>query len=623
MGHRRENNHPLRAAAEARLAKITPIPSTGSPQVLLHELQVHQIELEIQNEALRETQIELEQSRNRYIDLFEYAPVAYVIVSRDSRLTEANRLAARLLGYPQEALLHHSFDEFIAPTDLNRWREQITAVYAGMSDTPLEYELLLKNADGSRFPAELQYVVLDHAQGGPTIRIAFFDITERSEAAAEIHQLAYFDPLTHLPNRRLLLDRLAHTLAGSERNGLFGAILFLDLDDFKVLNDTRGHDAGDRLLIEVGQRLRVGLREGDTAGRMGGDEFVVILERLGPTREDAALLAQSIAEKLRQRLARPVDLGEFEFRCTASIGVRLFGPAETVSELLQHADLALYRAKSAGRNRVIFFDTSMQAVLDGRRLLEGALGRALRERQFELHYQPQFDGARRLVGAESLLRWRHPERGLMAPGEFLEIAAQTGLMLSIGRWVLKTACAQLDAWSQNPDTRGLTLAVNISAQEFRQPGFVDQVRQALESSRANPEKLILELTEGASLDSSDETLARSQELRALGVRLSVDDFGKGWSSLSGLTRLRPQEIKIDRSLALNLGQPGADTTLVSAITTLARSLGLKTVAQGVETEAQQRFFADQGCDAFQGFLFSKPLPPEGFTRFLRPGRLNS
>ena len=609
----------LRRAAESRLANAARVPTAASAEALLHELQVHQIELEIQNEALRQAQSELEESRDRYIDLFESAPVAYVILSRDGRVTEANRLAGRLLGLTQAQLLQRPFVGFIAPTDLERWREQTMAAWAGTANAPLDDELLLRNTDGSRFQAQLEWVVLDRAQTGRTMRIAFFDITERSEAAAEIHRLAYFDSLTHLPNRRLLLDRLAQTLAASARNGLYGAILFLDLDDFKELNDTRGHDAGDRLLVELGQRLRAGLREGDTVARMGGDEFVVILNGLGPTREGAALLAQTIGDKLRQDIARPVDLGEFAFHCTASVGARLFGPGETVAELLQHADLALYRAKSAGRNRVRFFDPSMQAALDARGLLEDALREALRGEQFELHYQPRLDGARRVVGAESLLRWRHPERGPMLPGDFMVIAEQTGLILPIGRWVLETSCGQLEAWSRDPDTRALTLAVNISAQEFRQADFIDQVRHALDFSGASPAKLTLELTEGAGLDTGAETKSRLRQLSELGVRFSVNDFGRGWSSLSHLTRLPLQELKIDRALVLGIDKPGTGATLVSAIITLARSLGLTTVAEGVETEAQRCFLAEQGCDSFQGFLFSHPLPLEGFERFLRRG----
>lgn len=619
MAHRHEKKDVLRHAAEARLADADPTATATSPEALLHELQVHQIELEIQNEALRQAQDELEESRNRYIDLFESAPVAYVILSPDGGLTESNRLAARLLGFPRAQLLQHSFDEFIAPADLERWQETITAVWAGTADAPLDYELLLVNADGARFPAQLQCAVLDREFTEPTMRIAFFDITERSEAAAEIHRLAYFDPLTHLPNRRLLLDRIAQTLAASTRNGLYGAILFLDLDHFKGLNDTRGHDAGDQLLIKAGQRLRGELREVDTVARLGGDEFVAILDGLSPTRDGAALLAQSIGEKLRQAIAKPFDLGEFEFHCTTSIGVRLFGPGEALDPLLQHADLALYRAKSEGRNCVTFFDPSMQAVLDRRHLLEDALGRAQRNGQLELHYQPRFDSARRVVGAEALLRWRHPEHGLMAPGDFLGIATQSGLILPIGRWVLEIACARLAAWSHDPATRELTLAVNISALEFRQASFVDQVRGALNSSRANPGKLTLELTDGAHLDSSEEALTRARELQELGIRLAVDDFGTRWSSLSCLVRLQLQEIKIDRALLPKADEPGIDTTLVSAITTLARGLNLTTVAQGVETEAQRDFFAGLGCDTFQGFLFSPPLSLEDFERCLRCG----
>ncbi|MFO8004412.1 diguanylate cyclase domain-containing protein [Thioalkalivibrio sp.] len=374
MRHAREMKGALRRKAEARLADAAPMPTAASAETLLHELQVHQIELQMQNEALRQAQGELEESRDRYVDLFESAPVAYVTLSPDGRVADGNLLATRILGLTQAGMLQRQFEDFIAPTDLERWREHATIAWAGAAHPPLNCELLLRNAAGLEFPAQLECVVRDRVRTGPTMRIAFFDITERCEAAAEIHRLAYFDPLTHLPNRRLLLDRLTQTLAAAARHGHYGAILFLDLDDFKGLNDTRGHNAGDQLLVEVGHRLRTGLREGDTVARMGGDEFVVILDGLGLTREGATVLAQTISEKLRQDIARPVDLGQFGFHSTVSIGARLFGPGETVEQLLRQADLALYKAKSAGRNRVRFFDPSMQAALDAGGGLEGGLG---------------------------------------------------------------------------------------------------------------------------------------------------------------------------------------------------------------------------------------------------------
>jgi len=374
MRHAREMKGALRRKAEARLADAAPMPTAASAETLLHELQVHQIELQLQNEALRQAQSELEASHDRYVDLFESAPVAYVTLSPEGRIADGNLLATRILGLTQAEMLQRQFEDFIAPTDLERWREQATIAWAGAANPPLNCELLLRNGAGLEFPAQLECVVRDRARTGPTIRIAFFDITERSEAAAEIQRLAYFDPLTHLPNRRLLLDRLTQTLAAAARHGRYGAILFLDLDDFKRLNDTRGHSAGDQLLVEVGHRLRTGLREGDTVARMGGDEFVVILDGLGLTREDATVLARTISEKLRQDIARPIDLGQFGFHSTVSIGARLFGPGETVEQLLRHADLALYKAKSAGRNRVRFFDPSMQAALDAGGGLEGGLG---------------------------------------------------------------------------------------------------------------------------------------------------------------------------------------------------------------------------------------------------------
>lgn len=357
----RNDKNGLRRAAEARMryAARSADEPVSRDKALLHELQVHRIELEMQNEALRKTQLALEVARDRYVDLFDFAPVAYITVSRDGRITEANFAAASGFRVSRPELVKQRIDRFIAPVDLDRWRRHASAAWQAPG-TPLpDFELLLKNADGLQFPAQLHCMATDRPNGPATMRVALFDNTERNAAAAEMQRLANYDSLTQLPNRRLFQDRLAHAVATSRRNGLYGAILFLDLDNFKALNDTRGHDAGDKLLIEIAHRLRSNLREGDTVARIGGDEFVMIMEGLGSSEHAAAALAEQIGDKLNRVVAQRFTVGAVEFQCTTSIGVRLFGQGERVEELLRQADLALYHAKSAGRNQVRFFDPSM------------------------------------------------------------------------------------------------------------------------------------------------------------------------------------------------------------------------------------------------------------------------
>lgn len=446
---------------------------------------------------------------------------------------------------------------------------------------------------------------------------SFSEITKNKEAEAEIHRLAYYDALTHLPNRRLLLDRIGQAMAGNSRSGHYGSLLFLDLDHFKTLNDTRGHDIGDHLLIETARRVQASVREGDTVARLGGDEFVVLLEDLGEEAGEAAIQTELVGEKIRASLARPYDLEGHEFHCTVSIGVSLFrGLDESVEILLKHADLALYKAKSAGRNALRFFDPVMQTALDERSALEGDLRLALKQGQLQIFYQAQVDGARRVIGAEALLRWVHPQRGLVPPGDFIALAEETGLILPIGRWVLETACAQIKAWSAAPATCDLRLAVNVSARQFQQLEFVAEVQQVLAETGADPSRLDIELTESLVIDNVAETIVRMQALKALGVGFSVDDFGTGYSSLTYLKRLPLDQLKIDRSFVRDLATDPNDAAIVQTIITMGRILGLNVIAEGVETEAQLARLHQHGCIAYQGFLFGRPLPLEEFVKFL-------
>ncbi|MFA6310169.1 MAG: EAL domain-containing protein [Sterolibacterium sp.] len=444
------------------------------------------------------------------------------------------------------------------------------------------------------------------------------DITERKAAAEEIEHLAFYDSLTNLPNRRLLLDRLRQALAASARSKRQGALFFIDLDNFKTLNDTLGHDMGDQLLKQVAQRLVTCVREEDSVARLGGDEFVVMLADLSENLDEAGAQAEAVGYKILAALNLPYRLSGHEHHSTPSIGVTLFRiPHKSVEELLKRADLAMYQSKAAGRNTLRFFDPEMQAAVTARASLEADLRQAVGERQFVLHYQAQMIGSGWLTGAEALVRWQHPQRGLVAPDDFISLAEETGLILDLGHWVLETACAQLVAWAARADTEYLTLAVNVSARQFRHPDFVEQVLAVLDRSGANPRRLKLELTESLLLEDVDEVIAKMSVLKARGIGFSLDDFGIGYSSLAYLKRLPLDQLKIDKSFVHDLFSDPNDAAIAATIVALAQSMGLNVIAEGVETEGQRDFLATQGCHACQGFLFSRPLPIDGFEQFAR------
>ncbi len=456
-------------------------------------------------------------------------------------------------------------------------------------------------------------------QGG--VVIVYHDVTDLRRASAEIQSLAFYDPLTHLPNRRLLMDRLKRAITANVRSGQFGAVLFLDLDRFKTLNDTLGHDIGDLLLQQVAQRLTSCVRENDTVARLGGDEFVVMLEDLSPHSEEAAGQAQRIGDKILYRLNQDYQLAQHSYHSTPSVGATLFGAVvQTPEELLKQADIAMYQIKARGRNALCFFDPQMQAAISERAQLEDDLRTALQNRQFELHYQPQVTGDGRIFGAEVLIRWQHPLRGLVPPSEFIEVAEESELILLIGEWVLRTACEQLARWQGDARYTHLHLCVNVSARQFREPGFVDQVNTLLQQTGIKPHRLQLEITESQVLDNVQDTISKMGTLKALGVRFSVDDFGTGHSSLTYLTRLPLDQLKIDQTFVRNIGVQHADAVIVQTIIGMALSLKLEVIAEGVETPAQQAFLAQHGCTLYQGYLFGKPTPLREFEALLVPAR---
>lgn len=443
------------------------------------------------------------------------------------------------------------------------------------------------------------------------------DIARRKEAEDQIEQLAFFDPLTGLPNRRLMQDRLRHSIAASSRTKCYGALLFIDLDNFKTLNDTKGHNVGDRLLVMVSQRLNSCVRQGDTVARFGGDEFVVILESLSTNPEQAATKAEIAGEKLLLAAREPYDLEGEEYCGTASVGVSLFLDQEvTVEELIRRADTAMYQAKRNGRNTLYFYDPAMQAALEARMQLEADLRRALAEQQFQLHYQPQVDQDGMVVGAEGLIRWHSPEQGMIAPDQFIPLAEETGLIVPIGNWVLNEACRKLKEWETDPDTATLQIAVNVSARQFHQSDFVAQVLDAMCVNGVTTGRLKLELTESLIMDNVDSAISKMAALGDAGVRFSMDDFGTGYSSLSYLTQLPLHQLKIDQSFVQKMNTKPMDAVIVQTIIGMAHNLDIEVIAEGVETEAQFNFLRDHGCPLFQGFYFGKPVACCDFKRAL-------
>jgi diguanylate cyclase (GGDEF)-like protein/PAS domain S-box-containing protein len=433
------------------------------------------------------------------------------------------------------------------------------------------------------------------------------NISERKNSEKETLSLAFYDPLTALPNRRLMLDRLAKALISAARHQTRGALLFIDLDNFKTLNDTRGHDTGDALLRQVAQRLADCVRAIDTVSRLGGDEFIVMLEGLSAVPAAATLHARTVGEKILAAFHAPFRVAGQLHQSSPSIGVTLFGAqALSVEELLKQADLAMYQSKAAGRNTLSFFDPKMQLAVTDRAQVEADLRLALMRDELLLHFQPVVDQHGRLLGAEALVRWQHPRRGLVMPGDFIEVAEQTGLILPLGMRVLHLACARLAAWAREPATAHLHLAVNVSAFQLRQGDFVSQVLSVLAQSGAPAQRLKLELTESMLLNDVEDIIEKMNALRVYGVGFSLDDFGTGYSSLAYLNRLPLEQLKIDRSFVCNVLTDANAAAIARTIVNLAHSLELGVVAEGVETSGQHAFLQAQGCGAFQGYLFGRP-----------------
>ena len=557
-----------------------------------------------------QTEAELRESEAKFHTMVDWSLDWEYWLRADGSLHCMTPSAVRLTGYPVEDFERDPglIDAIVHPEDRPRWAQR------GPGES---MDLRIVQRSG-----ELRWV---HHVGRPVCgadgryqgqRVTMRDITERKASENEIRQLAYYDALTGLPNRRLFLDRLGHALATTERSGGFGALMLLDLDHFKKLNDTQGHDVGDRLLVEVARRLAGAVRESDTVARLGGDEFAIMIGGLDADEPTAASQAERVADKIHAALNRPYVLSETErdHRSSPSIGMTLFrGAAVSLDVLMKQADVALYQAKDAGRDAVRFFNPAMQAAIEARIASENALRQALAHGQFRLHYQPQVDERGRPIGVEALIRWIDPVRGMVPPGEFITLAEETGLIVEIGQWVLDTACAQLGRWRGDPRMGALQISVNVSARQFHQPDFVERVQRSLAAGGADPTRLKLELTESLVVERIDEVIARMAQLHRLGVHFSLDDFGTGYSSLTYLKRLPLDEVKIDRSFVRDLVDDSNDAAIVQAILAMSASLGLRVVAEGVETPAQREFLLRHGCRVYQGYLFGRPMPIEAWV----------
>ena len=506
-------------------------------------------------------------------------------------------------------LLHHQ--------DRKRVSRQFTH-FLNETATSYEIEFRLRHKKGHFVPVLSRGIILRDDSGVP-VRVSGTntDLTERKNAEERIKQLAFYDPLTSLPNRRLLMEKLHQALAVSLPNHVQGALLFIDLDNFKILNDAAGHDMGDQLLQQVALRLKSCIRAADTLARLGGDEFVVLLENLPGEGQDARSTAARIGQKILKKLELSYRLAGIEHASTASLGIALFKKGElNVECLLKQADLAMYQAKTSGGNTLRIFDIGMQTAVDERMTIEAELRKAVRRDEMELYFQPQVNSIGAATGAEVLIRWQHPRRGLLSPDLFIPIAEATGIILPIGRWVLHRACIQLVKWSTHPLYCKLHLSVNVSVRQFHETDFVADVLQILAETGADPAKLKFELTESLLAENIDQIVTKMNALRARGIRFSLDDFGTGYSSLSYLQRMPLDELKIDKTFVRDASNKSKDSAIARIIITLAENLGLSVIAEGVETEAQRQFLSDNGCHAYQGYLFGRPMSIDAFETLL-------
>jgi diguanylate cyclase (GGDEF)-like protein/PAS domain S-box-containing protein len=542
---------------------------------------------------------------------------AIIAMDMSSRITYWNSGAERLYGWSALEARGKKFSALLC--------ENLPAYHAAYEATlangEWSGELAHVRRDGIHLDTDTRWTLLaaDKAAGTPQkILVISTDISERKHNEAKIYRLAFFDALTDLPNRASLLDHLRRALLGSARTRRYGALMFCDLDNFKYLNDSQGHAAGDMLLQAVARRLEHCVREADMVARLGGDEFVILVQPEEETREGATAQAETVSAKVVAAMAAPFQLAEMNYSLSVSVGVTtLCGTVDTVESILRQADAAMYQAKACGRNTYRFHDPAVQAAWSARADLENAMRRALRDDEFVLHYQPQLDRSSRVIGAEALLRWRLPDGRLLYPAEFIPSAEESGLIIDMGRWVLRTACAELARWQRFPDLASLTLSVNVSASQFIEPDFVPMLQQIFEQTGVQPTGLKLELTESLVVSDFTQTALTMGMLKQRGISFSLDDFGTGYSSLAYLRKLPLDQLKIDQSFMRDVLTDQNDASIVRSIIALGDSLGLQVIAEGVETPGQRQFLSDAGCFMYQGFLYQHALSSEHFAQYAR------
>jgi len=544
------------------------------------------------------------------------AQEAILVTDAHKVILRANQSFITMTGYEADEIIGKTPAILHSGKHTNTFYSEMWATLS--NDHYWHGELWNRHKNGEIFPVWTTITAVTDQKGKICNYVSFYsDLSRHKKDEDSIHSLAFYDPLTQLPNRRLLTERIQHTYAGSRHHRHYVAVMFIDIDNFKTLNDTMGHNVGDLLLLEVTKRLQSCVREGDTVARFGGDDFVVMLEDLSEHMRQAAAQVEMVGQKILTALAMSYELAGYEHHCSASIGISLLHDQDVaVDELLKRADTALYQAKNAGRNTLRFYDPAMQITLESRTALERDLRNALAKKQFTLYYQSQVDGRGKIMGAEVLIRWLHPEKNIVTPAAFIPLAEETGLIIPIGHWVLEAACQQLKAWASDMSTRHLLLAVNISVKQFQQNDFVEQVVQVLEQTGADPALLKLELTESMLVDDIDATIIKMDTLKAKGIRFSLDDFGTGFSSLSYLKKLPLDQLKIDQSFVRDVNKGPSNAAIVRTVIALGQNLGLAVIAEGVETDEQRDLLAVLGCTQFQGYLFGRPVPLAEFEALL-------
>ncbi|MCG7974975.1 MAG: EAL domain-containing protein [Candidatus Thiodiazotropha taylori] len=626
------NHEYMRERAEQiaqRRQRITYEKKLADRDRLLQDLHVHQIELELQNEELRQSQAKLEFTHQQYLDLYNEAPVGYASLDDSGLIIRSNQMLASMLGMEKYSLTGKALAEFMLPIDQNIFRSRFNAFVKQPQDKHIDVRFKVgdKGSDTSSFIGRIQGRRLDSddRSGSPhwseTILIVISDVTEIKKSEEKIHYQAFHDLLTGIPNRASLYERLENALALAKRQHSFGALLFMDLDRFKNINDSLGHHNGDKLLIDFTSRIQKHTRKEDMLFRMGGDEFVILLAEQHHDKNIMAVIAQRFAEHITSALSEPIILGGHSFQVTLSIGISIFPfqSKDNLNDVVRQADTAMYQAKKEGGALARFFQANMQEMARQRMILEAELRVALVEQQFSLYYQPQMRSDGSIYALEALLRWQHPYRGIVTPDQFIHVAEDTSMIVDIGNWVLETAVKQIIAWQQqklfDPSIR---YAINVSAKQLENSHFYSQVKQIIERYKLDPNCLVFEITESLLLPDNKVANDTLKQLSELDITFSVDDFGTGYSSLATIDNAPIGQLKIDRSFISQLQwseehdspKPGNQYSLVNAILSMGKALELEVIAEGVETEEQLKVLTHLGCEYVQGYYFSKPIPIE-------------